>query len=201
MPFSLQLPQPVPASIVKFFDLSVKPPRGGWTFKLEGEIIHANSESELIDQVRRRRRNNGTFTTDANIEAELWQYLCSREPHRCGMLPHEVPDSKPLQPRVITKEFQGPPIWAFLNTLAVQWVDGLHPYFLDTCNAIISILECPDCRREWSQIMRETPPTSIRSKLQACKWVNMAHNIVNRRRGAADYSYERMIREWGAPVA
>jgi len=150
----------------------------------------------------RLRKNNGSYVNEASIEAELWDYFCSREPVRCGKMPHEVAAmSKPLKSREITKELQGGPIWTFLNTLAAVWEEGLHPYFLATCNAIVSILECPDCQREWRLILKETPPSGLKNKLSVCRWVWNAHNTVRRRIGRADYPWEAAVKEWGFPVA
>lgn len=203
MPLRRQLTILVSASIVKFFDVEIKPPRGGWNFPIGGETVLARSEGEIFDALKAWQKNNSTFVSDEATLREMWDYWCQRESTRCGMLPSDFKETAQARmvPRAITKELQGPPIWTFLNTLAAQWSPGLHPYFLDTCNAIHTILECPDCQREWRAIMHETPPTSIKSRLAACQWVNAAHNIVNRRRGVSEYSYARMVREWGAPIA
>lgn len=189
--------------ITKFYDLGTRPPRGGFNYPVGNEIIMKHSEGDVLDELRKYRKNNGTYVSDDELLREMWAYWCQREPTRCGMLPHEAEEhaKRNLAPRPVTKELQGPPIWAFLNTLAVQWNDGLHPYFLATCNAILAMMECPDCRREWSQILRETPPTVVKTRLAACQWVNGVHNTVNRRRGVSEYPYDRMVREWGAPAS
>lgn len=202
MPLSRQPPKKVSDSIVRFFDVEIKPPRGGWAFPVGGTTVSRYSESEILTEVRKWRKNNGTFVSDDALLREMWQYWCAREPQRCGMLPADVAAAaKILQPRPVDKDLQGPPIWMFLNTLAVQWTEGFHPYFLMTCNAILGILECPDCMKEWRTLLNDYPPTSINSRVAACRWVNMVHNEVNKRKGGAIYPYERMVTEWGAPVA
>lgn len=202
MPLRLQLPLLVPDSIVKHFDTEIRPPRGGWSYPIAGEIVTKYSEGAIVGELKRWRVNNNTFVSDEALMREVWQYWCDREPERCGQLPGASSGSARLfQPRPVTKELQGPPIWTFLNTIAVQWTEGLHPYFLATCNAILGVLECPDCRGEWRRLLNDYPPASIASRVAACQWVNLVHNEVNKRKGGSIYPYQRMVTEWGAPLA
>lgn len=202
MPLSRQPPKTVPDSIVKFFDVEIKPPRGGWTFPIGGRNVTGYSENEIFTAFKKWQVNNGQFVSDDAVTRAMWQFWCAREPQRCGMLPGDVAAAaRILQPRDVDKDLQGPPIWMFLNTLAVQWNEGMHPYFLATCNAILGILVCPDCLREWRTILNDYPPSAITSRLACCQWVNLVHNEVNKRKGGAIYPYERMVIEWGAPVA
>lgn len=183
-------------SIAKFHDAHIRPPRGGWTFA----GITRYSETELVEAIAKLRSNNGGDADPDRIAAEIWAEFCGREPERCGILPGAV-RAAAIVPREVTKELQGPPIWTFLNTVAVQWHEGMHPYFLATINAVLSILVCPICREEWRRLLRSFPPDGLNSKLAVCQWVNMVHNDVNIRNGGSEYPYARMVAEYGAPLA
>lgn len=206
MPSGTKAIDQVADSIAKFYDRQIKPPRGGWHFPLpRGVLIEKHSESDVIGEVKRWRKNNGTFVSDLDVEREVWNYYCNREPKRCK---GAAADSAPrisagatVIPAEVTKELQGPPIWLFLNTLAVRWEPTLHDYFLHTIDAISVILECPICREEWRSLQTKRPATNISSKLEACQWVNAVHNEVNARIGKQAYPYSRMISEFGAPPA
>lgn len=188
-----------------FFDAHIRPPRGGWNYTYQGELIQGYSESDIVEKITRIQRNNATFTTSQAIRDEIWKYFCSREPTRCGMAtpPAPLPDAPAgvsLVSREITPVVQGPPIWTFLNTLACVWRPGLHDYFLATCDAVSAILECPDCRNEWRRQLNEHPPVSLDTRLKVCQWVNSRHNAVNARAGKLHYPYWRMVTEFGAPL-
>lgn len=190
----------------RFFDAHVRPPRGGWSFPFKGEVLTGYSESEIVDQIARVQRNNASFVSEAAISEELWAYYCRREPERCGLAPTPpAPDGRPapidFMPRNVTPEVQGPPIWLFLNTLAVQWMPGLHDYFLATCDAIIVMLECPVCREEWRKILADDPPAGLNAKYAVCQWVNRTHNRVNANKGKQDFPYWKMVTEFGAPIS
>lgn len=191
----------------RFFDASVRPPRGGWLFVVGGVQFEAYSEGDLVGEVAKWRRNNGTYVSDTSIEHEIWDYLCRREPDRCGETiypPAPAPEGTPagalIVPREVTPAVQGPGIWLFLNTLAVQWAPGLHDYFLATCDAIIAMLECPECREEWRRLLADDPPLALGSKLQVCQWVNRNHNKVNAKLGKQEFPYWKMVTEFGAPI-
>lgn len=189
----------------RFFDAHVRPPRGGWNFEYQGKLINGYSESEIVEAVRRVQQNNGSYVSDAAISEMLWRYYCAREPDRCGQrVSAPVASFAPGQFVVkaeVTPEIQGPGIWLFLNTLAVQWTPAFHDYFLATCDAIIVILECPDCRTEWRRLLTDYPPVSLASKLAVCHWVNDRHNDVNRKIGKQQFPYERMVSQFGAPFS
>lgn len=189
--------------ITRFHDAAIRAPRGGWAMPIGGQNVTAHSEGEIFERLEKWQRNNGKFVSRAEVEREAWAYWCGREPERCGgkALAQSASASPILgDGKAKTPERQGPGIWIFLNVLAAQWVPALHRYFLDTVNAILLILDCPECRAEWSKIVRETPPTDLNSRYAVCRWVNTCHNYVNARRGAAHYPYERMIAEYGAPL-
>jgi hypothetical protein len=129
-------------------------------------------------------------------------YYCNREPKRCknAMAEHSATVKSANAPVEVTKEMQGPPIWTFLNTLAVQWQPALADYFLHTVDTISAILVCPICQTEWQTLLRNRNPRNISSKLEACIWVNAVHNEVNARVGKPAYPYSRMVTDWGAPL-
>lgn len=193
--------------ITKFFDREVKPPIGGWMLSIGSESFHGYNEGEIIEKIEKWRRNNGTFTSLGDIEAEAWRIWCAREPARCGQTDINAPGSMmpgpagPIVPAEKTPELQGPPIWKFLNTLAAQWIPGLHSYFLSTVDAISVILECPKCRAEWRHVVSENPPASLGSRLSVCQWVNKVHNLVNARVGKQLYPYANMVVQYGAPIS
>lgn len=68
--------------IAKFFDLDVRPPRSGYRVVLEGREFIGGSESDVLNEVKRWRTNNDTFTSDYDIEREVWEYWRSNEPNR-----------------------------------------------------------------------------------------------------------------------
>lgn len=190
--------------MTKFHDASIRPPRGGWVYVVGGQQFTGYSESELIEAIGKWRRNNATYSSDESIAHEIWDYFCRREPERCGGVYTRPGDAlSPLGavPAEKTPKLQGPPIWLFLNTLAAQWVPALHDYFLATCDAISSILDCPDCRAEWQQILGSNPPAGLTTRLAVCQWVNRVHNLVNAKTGKLPFAYSRMVTEFGAPNA
>lgn len=187
--------------VVKFFDIDIRPPRGGWAYTYKGVPHSAHSEGELIESILALERNNGRQTPREEIEREIWTKYCANEPTRCGFLPHEVPAQPALAPREVTKELQGPPIWGFLNTMAVQWQPGIREMFAGICEGIISIMVCPICRTEWRAILDAKHPGKLETRYEVCRWLWDAHNTVNSRAGKSFYSYERFVSEWGAPLA
>lgn len=187
--------------IPKFFNAGVKPPKGGWSFIINGNQFSGSSESEVAGKLKKWRQNNLTFVSDLDIERELWAYWCNRQPERCYQRAEKTaPALGSVKPAELTKEIQGPPIWTFLNTLAVVWEPGLHPLFLNLCDSISIILQCPLCRQEWAAILRENRPTKLSSRSAVCHWVNDVHNQVNSRVGKPAYPYEQMVSQWGAPL-
>lgn len=187
----------------RFFDSATRPPKHGWHFPINGQVVAASSESAIHAAISKWQRNNGQFISDQAITAAMWSYYCSREPERCGMESAPAATGLPTGPLVranVTPELQGPPIWLFLNTLAVQWTAGMHGYFLATCDVIVNILECPICRDEWRKILADRPPAGLTSKLAVCDWVNTAHNLVNARTGKQQFPYAEMVRKFGAPM-
>lgn len=205
MPCVCKVPDQVADSIAKFFDRQIKPPRGGWHFPLPGgNTLERHSEADVLSELKRWRKNNGTFVSDVDLERELWTYYCNREPARCRQTTF---DAQPkitalgVGPVEVTKEMQGPPIWTYLNTLAVQWTPGLHDYFLATVDAIPAILVCPICTEEWRRLLRNRPPQGLGTRLAVCQWINAVHNEVNMRVNKPAYPYSRMVTEYGAPIA
>lgn len=189
----------------KFFDAHIRPPRGGWYYVVGGRDFQGYNESDLVAAIKKWRVNNGTYAGDDAIVAEIWDYFGRREPERLGVsaipilnAPEPLPSS--LVPAEKTPERQGPPIWLFLNTLAAQWNPALHDYFLATCDAILSILDCPDCRGEWSKLLVKFPPAQLNTRYAVCQWVNLVHNEVNDRKGRRAYPYASMVTEFGAPA-
>lgn len=192
-------------SIAKFYDRQIKPPRGGWHFPLSGgNTLSRHSESDILAELKRWRKQNGTFVSDLDLERELWNYYCSREPARCRATTadaQKVASVSVSGPVEVTKEMQGPPIWTFLNTLAVQWTPGLHDYFLATCDMLPAILVCPICTEEWRRLLRNRPPQALSTRFAVCQWLNAVHNEVNQRVNKPAYPYSRMVTEYGAPLA
>lgn len=194
------------ATVLKFRDLDVRPPKGGW-----GPVIQAitkqsptiYTEADAIEFIAKWRRNNGTFVSELDIEREIWAWLCEAEPARCGQagVPVSRRNAPKIEPRERTPQVQGPPIWTFLNTLAAAWTPTLHDYLLTTCDAIGAILDCPTCREHWRELLRELPPRDLNTRYAVCRWVNDIHNRVNQIAGHPFYPYERMVTEFGAPIS
>lgn len=191
--------------ITTFFDSHVRPPRGGWSFPIGGEMVTAYSEGDILEQLAKWHRNNGTFSTMEALRSQLWGYYCEMEPLRCGAGSVVVSGPVNVAPAPVliaekTPRLQGPPIWTFLNTVAAQWTPGLHNYFLATCDAITVILDCPDCRQEWRRLLASDTPIILSSRLEVCQWVCRMHNAVNSKTGKQLYPYSRMVAEFGAPL-
>lgn len=186
--------------IVKFTDRHVRPPRGQWSFPIQGELVTRYSEGEIIGEIRKWRQNNGTYIDDAAIERELWEYYCSRETKRCaGYQPRasQAQAVAPIVPRELTPEVQGPWIWQALNMAAVKF---RKDFFLTLCDEVSFWLECPKCRNEWRSLLQEDPPEKLTSAKEACAWINKQHNRVNRRIGKAEFPYTEMVKIYGAPL-
>lgn len=184
--------------IVKFYDRDVKPPKGGWHYVVNGQRIEGHSEGEVIGRIKQVRVNNGTYVSDKAIEAELWDYLCSRQPERCGRV-NRAPDQQRYQniyPRDITPAVYGPWIWQFLNFAAVRFD---RDFFLHLCQQLVRMIDCPECRSEWQSILSADSPKDLSNAFEASHWVNKQHNRVNRKLGKPEYPYVAMIREYGAP--
>lgn len=187
-------------SIAKFHDAQVRPPRGGWAFPIGGQLVEKHSEADILEAAKAYRKNNGTYVSDEAITREMWAYWCSRQPERCGATPAEAAATVPLVPRDLKPEVMGPWIWQFLNLAAARWNPSLHGWFIDLCDTILMLLDCPVCRSEWSEILQTRSPGGLDSRLAVCQWVNWAHNQVNSRKGKAEYAYLRMVTEYGAPM-
>jgi len=187
-------------STVKFFDAHVRPPRGGWTFTIAGRKVEKHSESEVISELRKWRQNNNTYVDDESLSREVWGYYCSREPERCGQSASNVSPTA-IVPKDLTPEVVGPIIWKHLNLSAARWNPGLREWFLSYLDIISVLIECPVCQNEWRSIVSEKSPVTLNSRLSVCQWVNWAHNRVNSKRGKSQFSYERMVIEYGAPAA
>lgn len=188
--------------MTKFYNAHIVPPRGGWVYPIGGAEFTAYTEGDIIQALIRWQQNNGKYVSDAAAAEEIWAYYCAREPVRCGMTvpaPGSAPDPSGLVPADKTPEVQGPPIWLFLNTLAAQWNPALHAYFLATVDAILVIIECPDCREEWRRLVSIYPPAGLTTRFDVCRWVNKLHNAVNAKRGKMNFPYAKMVTEFGAP--
>jgi hypothetical protein len=86
-----------------------------------------------------------------------------------------------------------------MNFAAARWEPGTADQFLSFLDWIVVLIDCPICREEWRTIPATKPPSLIKSRLDACTWVNEVHNSVNRRTNKPIYPYERMVAEYGAP--
>lgn len=191
-------------SIRKFHNYANRPPKGGWWVRIGDKRFEAGSEGALIEDIAKWRRNNATFTSKLDIEREVWTQLCQREPERCKRPgdPKPMPANRAVVPRELTKDFQGPICWRFLNMAAVRWVGsgGYPEFFRDLTRRFLEIMECPKCKAHWSELLAENPPEKITSRVDACLWTNSMHNRVNIDAGHPQYPYERMIVEYGAPL-
>ena len=99
--------------IKKFHNRSVVPPRGGWSFPIQGRMISKHSEHELIQELLAIGKANGQPISAATAELEIWKYFCSREPDRCKN--GEAVGSTQNDVDVLTREVWGPWIWKFLK--------------------------------------------------------------------------------------
>lgn len=195
--------------IIKFHNRAVMPPRGGWSFPINGELVTRYSEGEIIDALEQARRNAGTFTNRAALEYEVWAYYCGREPNRCAgyVVPGVRVGDELLPEGMVADEGakapvrQGPHIWRFLNVVAAQWTPTLAQYFLATINSIGQVLDCKLCKAEWANVRSEMPdPANIKSRIEACQWALAAHNKTNVKLGKPIYTYAKFVTEFGAPL-
>lgn len=68
--------------VAKFYDSETRPPRGGWSVAIEGRDFSGGSENDVRSKIKQWRMNNGTFTSDNAIVAEIWAVWVAREPER-----------------------------------------------------------------------------------------------------------------------
>lgn len=188
----------MPEPIAKFYNRETKPPRGGWKIVVDGVELLGWSEGELLEALARHRKRLGTFVSMLDCEREMWVHFCRREAKRCG-LTVDSQQPGPAVPREIDKAFFGPIIWRMLNLAAATWTPEAHRYFVDFCEYLLFTITCPECRTEWREILDSKPPTGLNTKQAICHWVNDRHNEINRRTGKAIFSYDQMVREYGAP--
>jgi hypothetical protein len=196
---------PAPDSIPKFFDENERPPQGGWHYFTRPDdrstYFRLSSSSAVFEEVKKYRRNNGTFVSDIDIWRELWAYWCGRQPGRCGLEEVAPSQAAAVAPRELNPPFWGPIIWRAMNLYAVRFdAVGRDSFlrFLTTCSVLMT---CPECIGHWQQILAEHSPAQLATSFEACQWVNKVHNLVNARRGVAQYPYDRMVTEYGAPLS
>lgn len=203
------------SSIVKFFDAHSRPPRGGYLVTIEGLDFSGNDESQVQQQVSQWRRNNGTFTSEEDISAELWRYWCNRDPERCrvsGGKPDGTVEPKPrpveARPEVIRRgryassmDTEGPRLWAQLHVEALGaeldppgYRTAKFSYFVSRWAASI---HCDKCRSTFSLILARMPiPAS-----QFFEWSVAVHNAVNAEPGLnkPQVSLEEARNIWSHP--
>lgn len=187
--------------MTKFHDAAERSPVGGWHFFYDPSdgttMFKKSSPDEVIDELVKYRRNNGQNFARASIEEQVWNYWCSRDPVRCGQsAPSKV---VPFLPRDLTPKVFGPWIWPFLNLAAVRF-DHIGPErFFGILASVMQLMTCPECQKHWADILEANPP-EVNNAKEACQWVNRVHNLVNAITGAAQYGYEKMVVEFGAPL-
>lgn len=190
-------------SIPKFHDAAERSPIGGWHYYYNtldrDTLFQRSSADEVIEELERYRRNNHTFTSRNDLEAEVWRYYCSRQPDRCGQIDAPA-NPQPFLPNDQKPEFFGPIIWRFLNLAATRFQFAGGDFFQQTIARVHDLMSCPTCREEWARILATNPTAGISTTLQACQWVNRVHNIVNLSKGKALYPYEQMVIDYGAPL-
>lgn len=185
------------ANVVKFHNRAQVPPRGGWRYSIQGNDFEKYTESDLIAEVRAWRKNNNTYTSDAAIEAEIWAAFCAREPARCGNGTQSASLAN-ATPRELSPVWYGPIIWRYLNLEAVRFEKSA---FANICNRVLVLMDCPECRAEWSDILKSEPPSILSTAYDACRWIWRQHNRVNTKKGKSQYAYERGVAEFGFPTS
>jgi hypothetical protein len=183
--------------VAKFHNRANVPPRGGWRYEVQGNSFEKYTEDDLISEIRAWRQNNGTFTSDAAIEAEIWQYFCAREPGRCGTGSNAAAIGN-VVPRELSPVWYGPIIWRYLNFEAVRFEKSA---FANICNRVLVLMDCPECVSEWSDILKAEPPSLLNTAYEACRWIWRQHNRVSAKKGKSEYTYERGVAEYGFPIA
>lgn len=189
--------------MTKFHDAAERAPVGGWHYFYDptdgSTMFKLSSPDAVIDEIVKYRRNNGQNFARAEIEQEVWTYWCSRDPVRCGQNV-EQRNIVPFLPRDLTPKFWGPIIWQFLNIAAVRFDHIGAERFFGILASIMPMMSCPECQHHWALILEANPPDDVTSAKSACQWVNKLHNLVNAQTGAAQYAYEKMVVDYGAPL-
>lgn len=188
-------------TVQPFHDAIERPPQGGFHYFYDpadgSTMFRKYSADEVIDEVIRYRRNNGKDFARSAIATEVWTYWCSRQPERCGGAAKS--NVVPFLPRDLTPKIWGPWIWNFLNLAAVRF-DHIGPErFFQILSSVSPMMTCPQCQGHWALILEANPPEFSDAR-GASKWVNRVHNLVNAETGAAQYPYEKMVVEYGAPL-
>jgi hypothetical protein len=183
------------ATVSKFYDQDMRPPRGGWGCFIAGRTFECLSETDAFDQVKRWRGNNQTYTNDFDIWNELWAYWRGRQPDR------QTKNFIPGDPRPVssdgTRELswqlgEGPELWRALHLDAAVHVreGAVDPatqmgFLASFRNAI----RCPECRINWNGEVASMPPV-FSSPDNYFAWTVAIHNRVNDRLGKAQFSLE-----------
>lgn len=185
------------ASIVKFFDASERPPRGGWVATIRGREHVANSESGVVDAARDAWINAGEYRDDDEIRAELWRFWCAREPERCrqpgqanaGYTSDKAPSSDGSAPAP-WKTAEGPTLWRKLHYYGAALykqgsIDAMATRrWLETFRREIA---CEDCRNNWSLELGQLPP-ALNTATLFFEWTVAIHNAINSRVGHPQFS-------------
>lgn len=200
MPQADPHPHDMADSTVKFYDVSERPPRGGWIAFVYGREYAATTESGVVDAVREDLQNNQRYVNDAQIIAELWRYWCSREPGRChqparalaGFTTEQSPAADGSQP-ADWKTAQGPRLWAKLHYFAVAMYrqGSIDPMAVRRWLELFGReIACEDCRQKWNLENAILPP-ALGTPTAFFEWTVGIHNAVNSRLGKPQFSLEQ----------
>jgi hypothetical protein len=158
----------------RFHNPESSPPPGGWYYFLDfarpDTRVSGYSPPEVFAQVKTWRQNNGRFTTDAELDAELWAFWCGLQPQRCG----QTGPPTSIQPHVVG--------WADVASFARMAVESLFGGLVEQqeadrraaicaeCPLNQPLGDCPKCRETvgWLREKIAGRSTRLDNRLNAC---------------------------------
>lgn len=180
------------------------PPNGGWGMQIsvKGQNFQVGGlmPSEVVEKIAKLYRVNGLFKGIGPIWDMCNSVWCKRDPARCGTAGAEQSRYIPKDNTVTSPQQYGPKLWAMLDSFGLKgaftesaWAMAIAHItrVLDPSNEVD--VGCSTCHNEWIDILRESPPSAVKSSRDAARWVFDAHNRVNARTGKRQYVWETAV--------
>jgi hypothetical protein len=191
-----------------------RPPTGGWSIiyieKGQKFDCSARSAYKVVELITEIQKINHTFTT---IDA-VWDYCNdiwrARDPKRA--IPEEMENRMPELPKVMQRDHwkiepsrYGSMVWRWLHMFGTFFEQDAWDMALKRTQSLLDPnispnTGCPECSKEFAQILATDPPTSVHNEREAAEWTWRVHNRVNRRIGAPQVSFKDAAKFYGWKV-